>query len=1001
MVSLLEAGIPIEAINEYSCVEKGPGRPPHWEMVFWWTRKPLAGARAVIAAALLPADAYSNPEQFLNDLFPCRRERKTVHQCNPSPRLVERLRGKKVLDPFAGFGSIPLEAARLGADAAAVELLPTAYVFLKAVLEYPKKFGHLTTEITGREARELGLEDVVKKFNGVRAAADSARYKVPALIYDVAKWGRWVLDQLRNDPDVAGLYDADVYIGTWEVKCPVCGRYTPLVGNWWLARVKGKTYYERLAWMKWEEGRISVVDLNEECRRQGGGGCGELNAKVQTKEEEGGGSVEWRGRRYAVPAKNIDARKETAQCLHCRAEINHRVVNGKITKGGRRDGDWYVKWALRQWNELYEKYLRGEATLEDLKNAPARPTLLVKVYVKDGDLQFQPATQQDVDKLWQAAEKLRRMWGDTDLPTESISPYDDRHFINTYGFDEWFKLFNPRQLLTLVKLVKLIREAGKKIEEDKLKEGLNKEEALKYAEAVTIYLAIALVRYVSYNCEVTFWQYGGQLPAKVSHALSMRGIAMSWNWGDVSPFADFSGTGTLKMNMDKTTEKVLPYLISVASDSPSRVRVLLDDVVSLESFGDDMFDIVVTDPPYADDVPYSELSDFYFVWLKRALSDSDGAALRPRFLPEAFFDELGLEVRTQWERFSVREVSESVGRWEYFKISATFRDMLAKAFANVLRFLKEDGLLVTYYVAKKPESWAALVDALWRVNGLEMVAAYPVVTESEENVVARGKASVLGGYVSAWRRRSGPKPLDLSAWRDRVIEEVAERIDRRLRAVSKASVEKSCLSGGNKTTVWVYAYLAALEYLTAHSPVMLGGLELDSEGLMRQAVAIAFEALLRKAGVRLSDPAAHAYLALRIMENERGYVDSDTLSHVERATGLPHVDLIKLGLIREADVGGPRVAKRKAFEVLAPREDTVDEIRRVYSAQRGRPVLDCFRQLQLKHLAKISVTCAPEVREEALALAKALVELARAGVLDEDDVDVRTARAVLGAEWWG
>ena len=84
MPMLLERGIPIDAINDYSSVEKGPGRPPHWEMVFWWTRKPLAGARAIIAASLLPDNAYQNMEQFLNDLFPCRGEKKTVHSCNPS-----------------------------------------------------------------------------------------------------------------------------------------------------------------------------------------------------------------------------------------------------------------------------------------------------------------------------------------------------------------------------------------------------------------------------------------------------------------------------------------------------------------------------------------------------------------------------------------------------------------------------------------------------------------------------------------------------------------------------------------------------------------------------------------------------------------------------------------------------------------------------------------------------------------------------------------------------
>jgi putative DNA methylase len=455
METLLERGIPIDAVNEYSAVEKGPGRPPHWEMVFWWTRKPLAGARAVVAASLLPADAYQTPEQFLNDLFPCRHSRKTVHACNPASRLVEKMRSKKVLDPFAGFGSIPLEAARLGAEAVAVELLPTAYVFLKAVLEFPRR---------------------VKP-------------------QDVEKWGRWVVERLREE--TRELYDADIYIGTWEVKCPVCGRHTPLVGNWWLARVRGKEGFERLAWMEWRDGRIEIRDLNEECRKEGRSPCDELKAEVSARGEEGeGGSVEWRGRRYVIPPKNVNNRSETAQCLLCRAEINHRVVNGKPVKGKRSEGDWYVKWALRQWNANYERYLKGEITLDDIKNSPARPTPLAKVRIENGDLKFHPATPQDVDKLWKAAEELKKMWGDPDIPTESMTPYG----CTTLGeipliFRNFYKLFNPRQLLTLVKLVKLIREVGRLAEEEKLREGVSQEEAKKYAEAVTTYLAIGLVNH--------------------------------------------------------------------------------------------------------------------------------------------------------------------------------------------------------------------------------------------------------------------------------------------------------------------------------------------------------------------------------------------------------------------------------------------------------------------------------------------------------------------------
>jgi len=982
MPTLLERGIPIDVINDYSSVEKGPGRPPHWEMAFWWTRKPLAGARTIIAASLLPDNAYQSMEQFLNDLFPCRGEKKTVHSCNPSQRLIEKLRGKRLLDPFAGFGSIPLEASRLGVDAVAVELLPTAYVFLKAILEYPRLFRDRFIEVDGKTIKELGLEDVAKQFSGKREVSESGRYRVPMLIYDVARWGSWIINRLREDPVIKELYDADVYIGTWEVKCPVCGRYTPLVGNWWLARVKsGNRGYERLAWMEWQNGEIKVVDLNEQCRQQRLGNCNNLSAEVTTRGEEGG-SVRWANQKFVVPIKNVDARRETAQCLYCRAEINHRVVNEKVIKGSKKDGDWYVKWALRQWNENYEKYLRGEIALEELKQSQARPTLLVKIYVKDGDLQFKPATQQDTEKLWKATEELRKMWGDPDIPIEQITPYGNRYlFPILYGFNKWFKLFNPRQLLTLIKLVKLIRQVGHIVEEEKLREGWNAEDARKYTEVITTYLAVALIKYVDYNSVNSGWNQS----LIMGHTMSMRGIAMMWNWYDQRP--DISWTGSYWRNIQIQLESI-SYLFNTTGS----VKIILDDASELSRLEGERFDVIVTDPPYADDVPYSELSDFYYVWLKRALSDVENNELKPRFLPEAFFDEFGLEIPTQWQRFAPKEVSEDEGRWEHFEMKVTFAELLTRAFANVLRFLKEDGLLVVYYVAKKPEAWAALVDALWRENGLELVAAYPVETESEESVVARGKASVLGGYVSAWRRRVGERSLDLDVAREEAFREVASRLEARLKVLRGRK-------GG--ATTWVYSYLAALEYLTAHYPVRLGGVELGSDGLMRQAVVLAFEALLRSSGIKLTDRVAHAYLALRIMESESGRVDSDTLSYVEKAVGLEHKDLIGLGLITEVETGGPNVAKRKTFEVLAPRSDTVDEVKRVYSLQRGKSaVLDCLRQLQLNALIRTPITCTSEVREEALNLARALIELSKSGLLDEDDADVKLSRLVLGMEWW-
>ncbi|MEZ0394792.1 MAG: DUF1156 domain-containing protein, partial [Desulfurococcaceae archaeon] len=546
---------PARLVSQASAKEKGGGgRPEHWEMVFWWTRKPLASARAVLAAAALPAD--SNVNVFTKNLLRVRTNAKgevenVPHRENPAPppewrELFKRMR---VLDPFAGFGSIPLEAVRLGfGEVVAVELLPTAYVFLKAVLEYPKW------------AAESGLAQ--------------------QLVRDVERWGSWVAERLREDPDVKELYDQDVavYIGTWEVRCPHCGRYTPLIGNWWLARVRRgggeeeeeegakSSSFQRLAWMDWD-GSIKVVDLNRELRAR------ELRARVNAKE----GYVEVGGRRYSVRKPNIDARREAATCLYCGNQIRYislRTGRHSVEKP-KEESEWYVKHALKEWNRNLEAYLRGEIDLDQLLQSPARPKLLVKVKadVAGRGLEFEPATDQDNEKLWKALEKLRRMWGDPDIPTELVPDYEKRQLMvcTSTGACKWLKLFNPRQLLTLVKLVKLVREAGKKVEEEKLAEGWDREKAFRYTEAITTYLAIALCKHTDWNSIVSGWQLSYLIAA---HTLAMRGIAMIWNWYE--SVAWISWTGAFIRNSETLIEG-LKYLVSAVSCGSSRVRVVLDD----------------------------------------------------------------------------------------------------------------------------------------------------------------------------------------------------------------------------------------------------------------------------------------------------------------------------------------------------------------------------------------------------------------------------------------
>ncbi|MCC6023260.1 MAG: DUF1156 domain-containing protein, partial [Thaumarchaeota archaeon] len=397
------------------------------------------------------------------------------------------------------------------------------------------------------------------------------------------------------------------------------------------------------------------------------------------------------------------------------------------------------------------------------------PRLLAKVKVVERDLEFEPATEEDEEKLWKALEKLRAIWGDPDIPTEPIPEYESRSiWVIAYGFSKWYQLFNPRQLLTLVKLVKLIREAGKKVEEEKLREGWSREDAFKYAEAVTTYLAIALLKHADWNSMVSGWQLSYLIAA---HTLAMRGIAMVWNWGEYNPLSEYKGTFKAML---KSTLNGLDHLVSAVSGSPSRVRVLLDDASSLSKLGGEKFDLIVTDPPYRDDVPYAELSDFYYVWLKRALCDVvdvGGVLVRqPRFLREAFFDEFGSEIEVQWRVFAPREVSEAEGRSRFWGSTSIggrsvpvgsfdyFKFLLSESFKTMASRLRDDGLLVTYYAHTSPEAWEALLEAA-RGAGFRLSSAHAMVTESAQRVTARGKAGLDISIVAVWRRGVGGEAL--------------------------------------------------------------------------------------------------------------------------------------------------------------------------------------------------------------------------------------------------
>jgi len=870
---------PIAEISEASRVEKGPGRPPHWEMVFWWTRKPLISARAVIAGCLLPEDY--NPKTFLYDVG-IKGKHKTAHR---NPPLI-RFDGISLLDPFAGFGSIPLEGARLGLKCTAVELLPTAYIFLKAVLEYPAKYGR-------------------------------------KLVDDVKKWGEWITEKLKEDPIIRELYDDDVavYIGSWEIKCPHCGRWTPLVGNWWLARVKGKNGYKRLAWMKPEitgdKVEIKVVDLNKM--------LGDIAVK---KASVRGNVVKAGGKEFRVPQSNINARRERAICLLCGQPImqidpetgKHYTETKTLPDDIKKRLEGYVKFALKLYNQgaRYGASQYGEATYTPdwIKEVPARQRLLVKVKVKNKDLEFEQCTEKDQEKLELAWKEIEEMLesNDPNIPLESVPSYEVRRITPILGADKWYKFFNPRQLLALVKLVKLIREAGKKIEE-KLKEGLNKEEAFRYAEAVTTCLGLVLGKFVDHNTLCTCWH---PVLLIIAHTISMRGIAMMWNWTDENPLRRF--TGSWIRSLENTT-KGLSYLVSAISGGCN--RVLIDDATILGKFtSDEKFALIITDPPYYDDVPYAELSDFYYVWLKRALSDVEDGRLKPRFLPEVFFEKIGdaeVEVSTQWEKYALSEVSLNPPRLGANAKKEDgivhFQNLLNSSFVAMASRLKEDGMLVTYYAHTSPDAWKALLKAGWESAGFRVTNAFPVATELAQSVVSRGKLSMDTSIVVVWRKITSEETVDASKLYDEMVEAAAER--------ARELIEAGWV--GRDLVIGTLA--AALSVATKYKEVRVMG-RVDTDMLVEKYVYPAAylglaRAYTRKAELRdgIRSPEAMFYLLVKatLPGAKSKVLESTDVRIFSIGTSMDVYEAIKNRIILPGkEEGGARVAKAKTMVLVEP-----------------------------------------------------------------------------------
>ena len=227
--SFIEISFPVKEVSEESSREKNIRHGHISTLHIWWTRKPLASSRATAYAALIPAPEnnleWDTKKQFIENLAKWENSlNKTIIE-KARKDILEANGGKtlKVLDPFAGGGSIPLECLRLGMETYANEYNPVAVLILKCTLEYPQKYGR----------------PVKIKSNDLT----QTETLINPLIEDVKKWGNWVLEEAKKE--IGKFYPNDengsipvgyYWMRTIHCQNPSCGAEIPLTANWWLAK---------------------------------------------------------------------------------------------------------------------------------------------------------------------------------------------------------------------------------------------------------------------------------------------------------------------------------------------------------------------------------------------------------------------------------------------------------------------------------------------------------------------------------------------------------------------------------------------------------------------------------------------------------------------------------------------------------------------------------------------------------------------------------------------
>ncbi|MER8395421.1 DUF1156 domain-containing protein [Mesorhizobium sp. M1340] len=724
---LIEADLPIKRISAHARREKSIRHGHISTLHIWWARRPLAACRAVICAALWPDpnDAQC-PQTFVKKArdqmlawAPHERQkllsaegRRRFENARRNPALFDNLlelRGALldfiadfanwdnstsreyldtsraltqaaheslggapgtrplVVDPFAGGGSIPLEALRVGADAFASDLNPIPVLLNKVVLEYIPKYGQRLAD----EVRKWSEWINIKLVNELNAFYPTARdgNSISASI-----WARTILSEAPGED----AYPIEV----------------PLLRSMLL--LKKPRRYQALRWVRDDTGRVKT--------------------EIATVSYANG--------------KTLKVRRPLL-------EVFRPTSTSEIEKGTSSGGA--ATCPVTGYTTSVES-VRQQLVARRGGAADARLVCVIASNANSSGRQYLDPTSIDTDAALNAARELQEQI-DNNPGRVSLVPDGElnhlRGFFNVvlYGMTTWGDLFSPRQALGLATLVKLLKQV------------LPDEEDQAFKAAVQTCLGLALDRCADKCASLVVWDNTRDM---ATHVFGRQALPMIWDFAEVSLLSDNGWRGAAEWVSRVLDANVRADLSEGTAVSASATEHPLPD---------DTVEAVVTDPPYYAAIPYADLSDFFYSWLKRSIGNIHPDLFKAELSPK------DAECVSLAHRAAMYRHKDS--RW--------FEETMARACAENRRITKPSGVSVVVFANKETAGWEAMLGALIS-SGWIITASWPIDTEMGNRLRAQNSAALASSVHLVCRPRESNDGADeVGDWRD-VLQELPRRI---------------------------------------------------------------------------------------------------------------------------------------------------------------------------------------------------------------------------------